>query len=174
MHTPSPGRTALYRLYDLENRLLYVGVAANPLQRWAGHSTTKEWWPEVSVREIEWFPTRIEAETAEAKAITEDAPKWNKQGGTDHTERGPAGRSWQPDEDFVELVQEFTRAEAAAITARRSLEIAVVRVFKAGASANSIARHVPWPNRSILALAKTHGVPKLRRPTVVSINAPES
>ena len=166
MSMPSPGRTAVYRLSGLENRLLYVGITTNPLQRWANHASTQEWWPDVAVREIEWFATRAEAETAEAKAIDEDAPKWNKRAGRDHTVRGPAGRCWRPDAAFADLVEKFERAERAAISARRDLELAIVREFVAGASSNAIARHVPWDGRAILALAKSHGVPKLRQPTV--------
>lgn len=163
---PSPGRTALYRLYDSENQLLYAGIATNPAQRWAMHASTQEWWPDVVMREVEWFATRAEAETAEAKAIADDGPVWNTKAGTDHSKRGPSGRYWRPDDDFKRLVQRFKRAESTAIAARRALEIAVVREFKAGASAAALANHLPWPDKSIYALAKSHGVPRLRPPTV--------
>lgn len=165
---PSRGRTALYRLFDAENNLLYVGIATNPHQRWQLHSSNKPWWGEVAMREVEWLATRDLAELAEATAIAEEGPRYNKNAGRP-AERGPSGSYWRPDDTFRALVQHFTRTDAAAVAVRTELEQRVVREFKAGASANAIAAHCPWTAKAIYALAKSAGVPKLRKSTVVAL-----
>jgi DNA-binding transcriptional regulator YhcF (GntR family)/predicted GIY-YIG superfamily endonuclease len=72
-------RTALYRLYDADDRLLYVGITSNPNERFGHHAATKAWWPEVARRDIEWRDTRPEAEAAEIEAIRAEAPLYNGQ-----------------------------------------------------------------------------------------------
>jgi hypothetical protein len=70
--------TALYRLYAVGRRLLYVGIAADPESRWRQHATTASWWPEVVDKEVEWHPNRAEAAAAEIKAIDTEHPLHNK------------------------------------------------------------------------------------------------
>ncbi|WP_406145025.1 GIY-YIG nuclease family protein [Streptomyces anulatus] len=75
----NPGRTALYRLYDSGDVLLYVGIAADPRERWTQHAIDKPWWPEVTRRDVEWVPSRFDAETAEREAIISEKPLHNSQ-----------------------------------------------------------------------------------------------
>ncbi|MCT9092888.1 GIY-YIG nuclease family protein [Streptomyces sp. ASQP_92] len=76
---PEPAeRTALYRLYDVNDRLLYVGITANPKARWSAHSRDKHWWPEVARKAIEWFETRKSAERIEKIEVEEERPRYNK------------------------------------------------------------------------------------------------
>ncbi|MFJ3812253.1 GIY-YIG nuclease family protein [Streptomyces sp. NPDC090073] len=70
-------RTALYRLRDASNRLLYVGVSEAPLRRWAEHSKDKPWWPLVTALTLQWFGTRTKALIAEAHAIRTERPLHN-------------------------------------------------------------------------------------------------
>jgi hypothetical protein len=76
---PSP--SSVYRLRDGNGRLLYVGVTftATRHRRLGQHETTKSWWQDVDVEAIEWehFPTRLEAEEAEARAIIVEDPVYN-------------------------------------------------------------------------------------------------
>jgi DNA-binding XRE family transcriptional regulator/predicted GIY-YIG superfamily endonuclease len=74
-------RTALYRLFDEANRLLYVGITANPTRRWYGHASMSIWWGEVLLREIEWFPSRTEALAREAAEIAGRRPRYNRHPG---------------------------------------------------------------------------------------------
>lgn len=74
----SPERTALYRLYDADGHLLYVGITANPKARWSAHSRDKHWWPEVARKTIEWFETRTSAERIEKIEVEEERPRYNK------------------------------------------------------------------------------------------------
>ncbi|MGW6741681.1 GIY-YIG nuclease family protein [Streptomyces sp. NPDC055025] len=71
-------RTALYRLYDKTDQLLYVGIASDPKNRWYRHATDKEWWPEVATRDVEWFDSREQASAAEVNAITSEKPLHNR------------------------------------------------------------------------------------------------
>lgn len=70
-------RHCLYRLYDDLGDLLYVGIAVNVQRRFIEHQSRKEWWPEVALRRLEWFPDRRSAEEAETKAIREELPAFN-------------------------------------------------------------------------------------------------
>ncbi|MET9956302.1 GIY-YIG nuclease family protein [Streptomyces sp. NPDC006339] len=70
-------RTALYRLYDDTEQLLYVGVAQDPWKRWRFHRRDKEWWGQVSVREIEWVDSREAALRQEAVEIRTRRPVHN-------------------------------------------------------------------------------------------------
>lgn len=76
---PDPGRTALYRLYDSKDRLLYVGVTDTPWRRWSQHEDTKAWWSQVARKEAEWFDSREEALAAEVVAIQAELPAHNHQ-----------------------------------------------------------------------------------------------
>ena len=70
--------TALYRLYDGENALLYVGIALAPAARMAKHAETQPWWPEVAGRTMTWYSTRMDAAVAEVAAIKAEKPRYNK------------------------------------------------------------------------------------------------
>jgi excinuclease UvrABC nuclease subunit len=50
--TAAPRTEFLYRLFDAERTLLYVGITWNPFVRWTHHSKTKDWWPEVCHAEL--------------------------------------------------------------------------------------------------------------------------
>lgn len=71
------GRTALYRLFDQEGGLLYIGISHKPDVRWGQHSEDKEWWPSVDRRAVEWHDTRVDAERAESAAIKAERPMHN-------------------------------------------------------------------------------------------------
>lgn len=71
------GRTAVYRLFDANGELLYVGCSLNPPARCEKHSKHKPWWHEVADRADEWHDTRAEAEAAEKLAIQTENPKYN-------------------------------------------------------------------------------------------------
>ncbi|MFI1728220.1 GIY-YIG nuclease family protein [Streptomyces acidicola] len=82
-------RTALYRLYDAEGVLLYVGITNMPNVRFATHRS-KPWWKQVLRKEIEWFDTRQPAAEAEVLAIRNEQPLYNV---TNSPWRSPAAES---------------------------------------------------------------------------------
>jgi transcriptional regulator with XRE-family HTH domain/predicted GIY-YIG superfamily endonuclease len=84
------GRTALYRFFDADGTLLYVGITNDTGARWKQHSKNAEWWPQVAANTVEWHPTRMEAADAESCAIKEERPIHNLNGvrWRDRTARG--------------------------------------------------------------------------------------
>ncbi|GAA4929022.1 hypothetical protein GCM10023224_05530 [Streptomonospora halophila] len=72
-------RTALYRAFAADGALLYVGISTNPRHRWNEHALEKNWWRrEVHRTEVVWFETRLEAATAEARAVRAERPARNR------------------------------------------------------------------------------------------------
>ena len=69
--------TNLYRHYDANNNLLYVGISLNAVYRLSQHKNGSAWYSEISKVEIEKFETREDAIKAERKAIKEESPKHN-------------------------------------------------------------------------------------------------
>lgn len=71
------GRCAIYRLFDEEGELLYVGVSNDPYRRLRDHRR-KFWGKVVASVTVEWFDTRIEAQRAEIWAICDEEPSFNQ------------------------------------------------------------------------------------------------
>lgn len=72
--------TAVYRLYDADRRLLYVGMAYDYVLRFRQHAR-KHWWPKVASKDVIWFDNRLDAAYEEARAIREEAPVHNERPG---------------------------------------------------------------------------------------------
>lgn len=73
-------RTALYRHYDAEGVLLYVGIAVSVVGRLAQHAKGSHWSSRIAQITVEWFDSREQAEDAERAAIVDEAPMYNKAG----------------------------------------------------------------------------------------------
>lgn len=77
----SPGdRTALYRFYNGDDELLYIGISNDPDFRWKAHrygSARKGWPQEAARRTVEWHNSRPLALKAEADAIKAEHPRYN-------------------------------------------------------------------------------------------------
>lgn len=71
-----PGYEFIYRLYDAEHRLLYVGITWNPFVRWTAHATSKPWWNDVAHAEV-WRCPDEEARFWETRCIKEQLPLHN-------------------------------------------------------------------------------------------------
>ncbi|MWA08800.1 GntR family transcriptional regulator [Streptomyces sp. BA2] len=71
--------TAIYRLFDSDERLLYVGITASPTSRWASHSLQKSWWRDVARFDLAWLPSLEAARAAERAAIHSESPLHNVQ-----------------------------------------------------------------------------------------------
>lgn len=69
--------TTLYRFYDPEWRLLYVGVSWNPHERFKAHAGDKAWWGYVSYIRVDHYATRDAALQAESDTIREERPPFN-------------------------------------------------------------------------------------------------
>lgn len=69
--------TDLYRFYDSEGRLLYVGISLSAAQRAADHRREKSWWPDVARMDVVHLENRREAEDQERYAIVTERPIHN-------------------------------------------------------------------------------------------------
>jgi hypothetical protein len=54
-------RVAVYRLYDVEGRLLYIGQAPEPRKRVVDHTRRQPWGSRIDHMECEWFTNRPDA-----------------------------------------------------------------------------------------------------------------
>lgn len=69
--------TAVYRIFDADDVLLYVGMSVSPETRFTDHRTCKPWMQQAFRYEIVWFATRSEAEAEERRAIRCERPLHN-------------------------------------------------------------------------------------------------
>jgi hypothetical protein len=70
-------RCVLYRLYNGQGQLLYIGISGDVHKRLSAHARTQPWWPEVESCQVEFFPTRDVLADAERLAIREEHPRHN-------------------------------------------------------------------------------------------------
>lgn len=68
---------ALYRFYDVEGRLLYIGLTADLPTRLNNHRDDKPWWCEVTRVAVEHYPDRAAVIAAERRAIIAEGPRYN-------------------------------------------------------------------------------------------------
>ncbi|WP_309318846.1 GIY-YIG nuclease family protein [Streptomyces salinarius] len=69
----------VYRLWDAEGHLLYIGASYDPERRLQGHRD-KPWWLAVARSAVEWHETRAAAYRAELDAIVAEGPLHNAYG----------------------------------------------------------------------------------------------
>ena len=67
----------LYRHYDKDGNLLYVGVSWTILQRLRQHEKGSFWFGEVDSIKLEKYPSREASLEAERKAILAEQPRYN-------------------------------------------------------------------------------------------------
>lgn len=68
---------ALYRFFNADGELLYVGISLNPGHRWGQHRADKPWWIEVATITVEAHRGRAEVLEAEREAIKRERPRYN-------------------------------------------------------------------------------------------------
>lgn len=68
----------LYRFFDADDVLLYIGITKDPLARFKGHSVDKSWYLDVARATMEHFKSREDLAAAEIRAIQTELPKYNK------------------------------------------------------------------------------------------------
>lgn len=107
-----PKVSIVYRAYDAEHRLLYVGLTSSSMRtRMALHKSKSEWFVLCSRVSEEKFDNRRAAEEAERLAIINEKPLFNK------VKLIPGAKRWQDvmtDRERDELAALELAAEAAA------------------------------------------------------------
>lgn len=109
-HRPDNEPTALYRLYDADDKLLYLGISWNPDARMEDHAKHKHWVHLVARRTVEWYPDRPTALAAEAAATAVEKPlhdsSWRKSRAVDKPQwLDPEGQKRVEDELAAEIEQ---------------------------------------------------------------------
>lgn len=70
-------KTAVYRAYDGNMALLYVGCSGSPFRRISEHSSASVWAHSIATVKVAWFDCREAAIKAEAIAIITENPARN-------------------------------------------------------------------------------------------------
>jgi excisionase family DNA binding protein len=72
------GPHILYRVFNAENDLLYIGITNDVVHRFKGHAKTAIWWRDMASYTTECgFASRHELELAELAAIKDERPMYN-------------------------------------------------------------------------------------------------
>lgn len=72
-----PKKTQLYRHYDVDGNLLYVGISLSSVHRLSQHRQQSHWFEQIRRVDVQHFASRTEALEAEAIAISEESPRYN-------------------------------------------------------------------------------------------------
>jgi len=70
-------KTALYRHYDKDGALLYVGISLSAVARLKQHQGSASWFYDIDYIEISWFKSRALAMMVEAVVVAVEEPKYN-------------------------------------------------------------------------------------------------
>jgi len=74
---PDGAAALIYRLFDDEGELLYIGCTVHPRKRFHSHRRRQPWWDEVADSELMWYPSVEAAAVAEQQAIRTEQPIYN-------------------------------------------------------------------------------------------------
>jgi predicted GIY-YIG superfamily endonuclease len=114
----------VYRLFDVEDRLLYVGMTADPYTRWAQHRGRKPWSHLVVSVRLERFAYINLALEAERVAIITEHPRFNvrstKTGNQGVAERARAWQAQQSTGQCPSNAQAHAQADATNGRTRRT------------------------------------------------------
>lgn len=130
------GQTAVYRLFNSTEDLLYVGKSVHPPQRWCEHAASKPWWGEVNRKTVEWFESDENASQAEAAAIEAEKPRYNVLGTPRHAEVSGGRRAILDHQRFPQV--------QAVMAGLLSIEDPAER-FEAATKTMELARHTLMP-----------------------------
>lgn len=70
----------VYRCYDIDGRLIYIGCTNNPRSRFQLHESGSWWWQFVASQRCTVFPDREKALQVERDAIYDERPRCNVKG----------------------------------------------------------------------------------------------
>jgi len=85
MNNSTKNHTILYRYFDADDNLLYVGITNNQFRRFSQHKN-KDWMSQICRATFEHFEYRTDAEMAEMNAIKNESPVYNIAGHPDYTQ----------------------------------------------------------------------------------------
>jgi len=101
--------TDLYRYFDADDRLLYVGISFSAVMRASQHRSDKGWWKDVARMTVEHLPNRAAAERKEIEAIKNESPVHNVVWNDGRPTPKPKGLSEQAQEWIDKWLSEISR-----------------------------------------------------------------
>ncbi len=105
-------RCYLYRFFGAAEELLYVGIARDLGARFSAHRLRSEWWALVASGSTVVYPSRADAELAEAAAIHAEHPLYNAARPSAARTAKLSDRSLNDGRNVVALVAELERLRA--------------------------------------------------------------
>jgi predicted GIY-YIG superfamily endonuclease len=69
-------RAAVYRHYDAQGVLLYVGCSTDPIARTKSHRSKANWFDQVARIDVEWFDSKSDALAAEREQTQALSPRY--------------------------------------------------------------------------------------------------
>jgi len=179
MTDDTPVRTALYRLHDAGGCLLYIGIANDPERRWLEHAASKGWWSQVDRQDVQWWPSRPEAEAAETAAIRAERPLHNRSKSLDRKRAGKD--TWRvpvTPENYPHLstIQRESLADLCAASidyelyfdrredARTKLHSAIAYALRVGVGPSEVTRRTPYDRQHVGRVGRAAGIPPRPRP----------
>lgn len=148
-------QTAVYRLYDAEDSLLYVGITATPKKRFSEHAASKPWWPRVTRHSINWADSRGQALDEERRAIENEKPLYNSQ----HALPCLAA-------DVAVVFAQYKHDYEMEKRLRGPMKEMAARELKAGASVGQLAKWTGLTPEVFRRMARDLGIERKRPPTV--------
>lgn len=133
--------TCLYRHFDKDGKLLYVGVTNHCINRTNGHKNVSSWHLKISSITIQTYSTRKKALEAERIAIKKENPLYNG-----NSETGKKLRQRRRKENlFYKLPKETVGWELSEIadSEYRTLEQQIVKFIDEGIAAYNAAKKKP-------------------------------
>lgn len=112
-------RTELYRHFDADGKLLYVGISLSAVARLSAHRHASHWFDRITSVTIQRFDTRQDALKAEYRAIQDEKPECN----LDHTSMSMKGKAipkpYTPSEPLLTLTETSIKLRVGSATLRR-------------------------------------------------------
>lgn len=148
--------TAVYRFYDADERLLYVGITFHLGMRFAQHERSSEWWRFQRSVKVAWRDSRTVAAAEERTAIRSEKPLYNKSG-----TRVPRPRRVQVDEETRKAIALEVRVEVAR-SGKTKREVREFLGVSRQAAWERMIGHTPFQDEELHALADFLRIPVSR------------
>lgn len=146
------GPVAVYRFFDADARLLYVGLTSNPGKRTQQHRYTKPWWCEVSTMTVETHEDAREGARAERWAIQTEDPKYNV---AHHPTRGTVAPRVVVTSESGRVVGSAEIASMLGVCRQRVQQLTVNKGFPALAARLRLGRL--WRTSDVVRWAESRG-----------------
>lgn len=158
----SPERTALYRYFNADDELLYIGISIDPDGRLKAHRASHApWVGKAARRTIEWHDSRALALKAEEIAVKSERPIYNEKHNYNDAAFNPASWSNAAPGRKIEAVAELMRSEILDGRWMHGQRIPSLRTLGAacGASSSVVSKaSVILQNEGLLDFQSGHGL----------------